>query len=371
MDKNELSKLARVRPDGTIVMHDEILCDGADPHGFEVGKNITCYSHIHDDHIKGLDDRLGAPDSRVYSTEDTKKLASALFQFDSEWINERTNYEGREFGKAHAKTVETNSKSFEISFLQSHHILGSAQILVRGNKNSVLYSSDFLLKGTVEHVEKNVDCLILDATHGEHSERQDFDEPKDARIKVIKKVKEEVEKARDNGDPPRMNVQAHRGTIQLVMSWIREHVDLDTRFVTNRKDMNVARIYSDMGHECGVVEDEDYKIDKFFRNQSFIHFLPFMSMKPECEIIDPLPSFRVGSTSNTDVENPEGMYRINLKEHATVPEVMEYVRECNPKHVVIDNSSRTKPNNAVYLSHKIKDLGFNVSLSPESNPGLH
>ena len=63
------------------------------------------------------------------------------------------------------------------------------------------------------------------------------------------------------------------------------------------------------------------------------------------------------------------MYFINLKEHAAVDEVLEYVKQTNPKHVIIDNSSRVgNPDNSKWLAEKIKNLGFDVTLSPKNHP---
>ena len=364
MDKKELSKNVDIRPYGTIVIADSILCDGDDPFGQDIGKNLTCYSHIHDDHIKGLDDRLGVSHSQVYSTEITKRLASALYQRDTEWIKDRQNYSGLEYNDQ----VDINA-NLRISFKICHHILGSASILVNANKNSILYSSDFMLKGT--HVEKDVDYLILDATHGAHSENQEFEDVVPSKRKLVKLVREIIADAEGKGDPPRINIHAHRGTMQLAMSWLRDEINVDTKFLTNRKDLNVARIYSEYGHECGDLYDEDIQLEKFFRSaQSFVHFLPINEMPTECEVIEPIiPSIRIGASTNTDIANPEKMHRINLKEHATVLEVKEYVKLCNPKHVIIDNSARV-PNsdNASFLGNEIRLLGYDVTLLPEKHP---
>ena len=84
------------------------------------------------------------------------------------------------------------------------------------------------------------------------------------------------------------------------------------------------------------------------------------------------PTIRIGSATTTNTENPEGMYQINLKEHASIPEVLEYVDETKPKNVIIDNSVRVdNPENASYLANKVRKVCDNVILSPEKHPNVN
>lgn len=358
--KNEfIDKIAKIRPWGTIIIEDSILCDGKNNYGMDDGKNITCYTHIHNDHIGGLEDALGRINSHVYATDITKKLSSALFMHDNtEWIKERTNYLGLKINE----TISINN--FEITFKKSHHILGSGQLLVRKNKHSILYSNDFIFEGT--HIEKDVDYLILDTTHGPHSENQDFDNVVETKKKIIKKTKEIMD-----GPKKQLNIHASRGTLQLVMSWLRNEVDEYIPFLATKKDTNLAKGYTIYGYTCGKIEDDDENFRRYFENEH--PYIRFIANKREtdCEIVEPVvPSIRVGSSSTTSLENPSQMYIVNLKEHATVSEVCKYVNLTNPKHIILDNSVRvTNPENATYLKEILKS-DFSVSLSPEKHPNL-
>ena len=98
-----------------------------------------------------------------------------------------------------------------------------------------------------------------------------------------------------------------------------------------------------------------------------------MNVMPDCETYGKtVPSIRIGSATNSDIENLEEMYRINLKEHATIPEILEYVDETKPKNVIIDNSGRgessANPNNPSYFADKIKGVCNNVILLPGKHP---
>ena len=351
MNMQNTDDIVKVRPWGTIVIEDAILCDGKNYYGMDDGKSITCYTHIHDDHICGLENSLGGLNSKVYATKITKELSSALFMNDVEWIKYRTNY----FGLDNNKSVYVDN--FEITFKKAHHILGSAQLLVKSNNNNILYSSDFILKGT--DIVKDVDYLILDATHGKHSENQQFDN-------VITSKKKIIEKAREILDDKtkQLIIYASRGTLQLVMSWLRGTVDEDIPFLANRKDVNIARVYGIYGHFCGHVEDED-NFNRYYKSKERCIWFRVLGSKRSDENI---PSIRVGSASTTSLDNNDQQFIVNLKEHATVSEVCKYVQSINPKHIILDNSVRSNPQNAVYLKELLDEMDFSVSLSPEKRP---
>ncbi len=360
MISKNLDKIVSIRPWGTILLEDTLLCDGPNKSGMDDGKNIACYTHIHDDHIGGLENALGGAGSRVYATDETKNLSSALLMQDREWINERTNY----FGLEYNKTIHDGD--LDITLRKAHHILGSAQLLVQKKENSILYSSDFILEGTYTG-DKNVKHLILDATHGSHSKKQKFTDVLESKKNLLAKTREIM----IEGSKKQLNIHASRGTLQLAMSWIRSIIDdPDIPFLASKKDMNLAHGYTVNGHNCGKIEDVDKKFRNYFDNRH--PFIRFISSKNEtnCEIVEPVvPSIRIGSSSATSLENDSNMFIVNLKEHSTVEEVEQYVQAISPEHIIIDNSSRTKnPENAPYLKQLFKNKDYDVSLSPKIHP---
>lgn len=379
MMPDELTKFVNIRRNGTIVLANSILCDGNDEGGMDFNKKITCYTHSHDDHLKGLDERLGVDKAEVYCSSATKKIASAIYQTSGiPILHERRNFKELDIPETVSLNVPYSKfKKVKLSLKKCHHILGSASVLVEADGTSIFYAGDFLKEGT--HVEKDVNYLILDATRGKHSESQVFDDKREARMKIVELAKKLFDKAEDDGCVPRLNIHAHRGTMQLVMSWLREAVPYHTKFLASEVNCNIAKVYSEFGHECGDVEDEEgddlryKKIDRYAKeNVSYIHFLPINEMPQNCEIFgNVVPSVRIGSSTTSSTNDPEYMYRINLKEHATIPEILEYVKETNPKNVIIDNSTRVdNPDNGSYLAQQIKKINKNVILFPEKHPNL-
>ncbi len=348
-----INDIVRIRPWGTILIANSILCDGKNAFGMDDGKSITCYTHIHEDHICGLEDALGRSNSRVYATEITKKLSSALLSYDSEWIKDRKNYYGLEYG------IPVQQGNFEISFHKAEHILGSAQLLVSTDRYRVLYSSDFILNNT--SIVKDVNYLILDTTHGKHSETQQFEDKESSRTMIINQAKKILD-----GNTKQLIIYAARGTMQLVMSWLRKELGNEIIFLANKTDVNIARVYGEYGYMCGKIDD-DTKFQEYYNSKkSFIWFRTRSSSKPEQSI----SSIRVGSASITSINSDHLQSTINLKEHSTVSEICDYVKKINPKHVILDNSQRTNnPENAAYLKKILTDLDFSVSLSPEKYLG--
>ena len=357
---HDIDKIVTIRPWGTIVIEDSVLCDGKNYYGMDDGKNIACYTHIHYDHIGGLEDALGRNNSKVYATDITKNLASALFMQDTEWIKERINFHGLKINQT------AHVDGLDITFRKAHHILGSAQLLVQKKNNSVLYSSDFILEGT--HIEKDVNYLILDVTHGKHSEGQNFDDVITSKKKIIAKTKEIMK-----DDPKKqLNIHASRGTLQLVMSWLRNEVDEDIPFLAKTKEINLAKTYSIYGRETGLIEDDSKTFSKYVKNgHPYIRFLT-NNTETNCEIVEPIvPSIRVGASSMTSLENSSKMYIVNLKEHATIDDICEYVKQVDPEHIVLDNSKRVyNPENTIYIKEILEKKGYSIHLSPSKHPNL-
>ena len=354
MNQN-INDIVQIRPWGTIVIGDSILCDGKNYLGMDDGKCIACYTHIHDDHIGGLEDALGRFNSKVFATDITKDLSSALLSYDVEWIKYRENY----YGLKNNRPEQVGD--FEISFHKANHILGSAQLLIRNNRHSVLYSSDFMLEDT--DIVKDVDYLVLDSTHGKHSEKQQFEDVEYSREMIIKKTKKIFD-----GKQKQLIIYAARGTMQLVMFWIRKELGDEIVFLANKTDVNIARVYGQYDYDCGLVED-DKKFREYYESRKpFILFRIRGSSKSE----HPITSIRIGATSSSSIKDEQSMSAINLKEHATVSEVCEYVKQIDPKHIIMDNSERTKnPDNASYLKNILTEMGFSVSLSPQKHPQLN
>jgi len=360
MTESDISKFAKVRPTGSIVIDDKIRCDGDDFAGLDSHIDIACFTHIHDDHIRALPDSV-AQCSNVLMTKLTKELANAIFgEDDSSWLDIRRNVFGLETGEKNGKKID----NYTISFIKNNHILGSGQLLVRSPEFSTLYSSDFTVPGT--NIVQDVDYLILDSTHGAFSRSQKFESPSVSHKLIVDKAKEILEIKKQP-----LIIRAHRGTLQKVMSWLRSEIDEQIPFFSNDTERKIANVYGRHGFECGDVKEEEGWEAYYKKNHPFVRFLPISTSLLECETVNPaVASIRVGSSTSTSLDKLTNMFVVNLQEHATIDEVLEYVNQVNPKNIIIDNSLRiSNPKHPETLYQEIKKERT-VYLSPESHPKI-
>lgn len=223
-----------------------------------------------------------------------------------------------------------------------------------------------MLEGTDCEID-DIDYLILDSTHGEFSKRQEFESMLEGKKKIIGKVKQEL-----STGLRQLIIHANRGTMQKVMSWLRKEVDVP--FLAPRIEKNIADVYTKFHFPCGDVEDwEEKGIDYVKRGYPFIRFLPINSIQ-QCQLVEPIThSIRVGASITSNLSQPEGMFVVNLQEHATINEIFDYVNRIKPKHIIVDNSQRVQnPANAQSLCNLLnkKRLDWNpsVKLSPNIHP---
>lgn len=361
--KNLISNVddfVKIRPFGGIVIFNSILCDGEDKHIDQ--SSIFCYTHIHTDHIIGFEDALSKPNTTVLTTEITKKLISTLK--GKGFVALKNNFYGLDYNEI--KKID----DFEISFRKANHILGSGELLVRGPIGSVLYSSDFMLKGTDTNI-KDVDVLVLDANHGSEDIPQDFLEPSEARKKMNEILQREI-----GVRSRQVNIRAHVGTLQKIMAWCDSACQKHVPFFANAKDISISDVYrEEMGDFREIKSDksnEFYEISKF--EHPYVHFLRLSAPLEPCETQDPMVTsihFSDGRYNYDHTNDYARIAGINLKEHASLLEILEYVDTIKPKMVVVDNGPARlgNPKNAIDLSKTIqKKLGIKAIYSPEKRP---
>lgn len=352
----------KIRPNGAIIVDDSIRIDGDDYEGVDANINVAIYSHFHDDHFNDFEQAVGSC-SRIYMTPETRAVAMAIFsQSDSNWIESRKNVMEVPINQEFEEDV--NGKKFKIKLLNSNHILGSCQILIKTDEYSVLYSSDFMFKGTVTdeflNSVKNVDYLILDSSHGLHSRNQKFDSPSIAKEKILKIAKEVTENKKG------LIIRAHSGTMQKVMHWLDSEIDPDIPFLASEKEAKIAEVYSKFNFPIRNIENDEKWEQLYTSNHPFLRFISLGSGYLQCEITEPsVSSIRIGSSSKSNDGTPTNMHVVNIQEHADIDEVSMYVAKIAPKNVIIDNSNRQdNPDRAVQIKNEIEKIMPNTYLLP-------
>ena len=341
---SKLFDFVRISPikEKAIIVFDKIRIDGQKTYGDN--SIIACYSHIHGDHIHGFKDSLGEIGTTTYTTNLTKKMLVRT--------NPSLKIKSRFKGLEYRKTKEKDG--FEFSFLNCNHILGSGQVLVRGPRGSVLYSSDFLLNGTDTDVS-DVDVLVLDANHGSPDIPQDFKNKKNSKEDLgvfIEKIVRQQQKP--------LIIRAHLGTLQEAIIWCdefcKENVDF---FCVDKKQYTLAEVYAEEREIIlREIQVNNYEVSKLLSLEiPLIRFLAgFRGNITECEQIEPMiHSIHFSDTkfSYDSTNNLSRMASINLQEHASHSEILEYVKKIKPKKGIVVDNGPTRTNteqNAIGLT---------------------
>ena len=346
---NESLELAGVRPWGTIIMGEHVRCDGK---GYvpsdTYARKLTCYSHIHSDHIEGFEDSLADSD-KVLVSKETKEL---LVEWKGPWLKKKNNFIGKNFHDPIKFQEDT------ITLLSSGHILGSAQILVESNGKKILYSGDFNMPNAT--IVNDVDVLIIDSTHGE-SKYKSQSPPERQLDYLVKLVTEELNVQRP------VIIHASKGKTQYIMHHLRNHIKNNIPFVSNSDDIALERAYAKFGMPCEELLDENstdfYSLVKK-DNEPYVRFSsPVPTSEDE---IQNIRRIRIGTPPN--YSRPDiNKFQINLSDHANYDGILQYISKLNPQLVITDNSKRVSEHTAILLSKQIKEI-LGIESIPQGKP---
>jgi len=351
---SQLSDFVRIGPikNESIVIFDKIRIDGKKT--FNDNTTIVCYSHIHQDHMHGFENSLGEIGITTFTTDLTRKMLLRM----KPSLKIKSGFRGLTYRKTE------KIDGFEFSFLKSNHILGSGQVLVRGPEGSVLYSSDFMIKGTDIDVS-DVDVLVLDANHGSPDITQVFENKKKSKQQLggfIEKIVRQQQKS--------LIIRAHIGTLQEVMMWCDEFCKKNVNFFCGDKQQaSLAEVYAEE-REIPIreIQVNNYEVSKLLSLEiPVIRFLAgFRGNITECEQIESMIHsihFSGTKVSYDSTNNLSRMAAINLQEHASHSELLDYADLIKPKKgIVVDNNpTRTQTEkNAIDLTKTLRKKYSNL-----------
>ncbi len=350
-----LSKYAEITSEGTILLGEHTVVDG-----HHYGKEIGIVTHVHMDHIQDLTQTLHEC-SQVYMSPPTLDLLAARKGHEYN-VSGEAYFRGRhihrlDFGKPLRPKIHTrepgsaNQYADRITLFHTQHILGSAQVLIETSDGKrIVYSSDFTQPGT-----KPIECdvLVLDATHG--SPR--FDTLVDApslENRLLEYIDHEIQ------DGNSVCIRAHAGRLQYIMHLLSGRFP-DVPFITSAENMRMAKVYDKYGF--GIKElmlDDTLKSRELIMAESalFIEFKGVSSSQSEAEMADRVAVFHLGGIpgSKTAIrisDTNSKHYRLELADHASYSQILQYVKDCNPKLVITD-SYRSKKH-CVELANTIRE----------------
>jgi len=226
----------------------------------------------------------------------------------------------------------------DIRLLKANHIPGSAQIHVERNGVSMLYSGDF---NYPEIQIRKADYLVLDSTHGDP-----IYDGKTDRKSVKNRMFEDIKEKMDSYKP--VIVQAYSGTLQEIIkhfeiSYDGSKLSYDIPFVTTKQQKEILlKIYTNEKDEFrDLIEYEQHEFWKLVRNNKrCVIFLPYntiidSSLQNYFKVY--VDRYRFASEEPSIVEMSGGR-RYNLAAHASIENIISYIKEIQPKTIVTDLS---------------------------------
>jgi hypothetical protein len=299
-----------------------IFCDGYNPEG-----SVGCFSHFHQDHTHAITDCIGQYDT-IITHPITLEAITAMdsgFRYREQWVAQ--DYDTR-----------YHCAAGDIRLLKANHIPGSAQVHVDVNGVTMLYSGDF---NYPDIQIREAEYLVLDSTHGDPI----YDGQTD-RTSVKNRMFEDVKEKIDSEKP--VVIEANSGTLQEIIKHFEinyegNKLSHDIPFVTTKQQKKILeKIYKNEVNEFRrIIEYEDFEFWKLVRgNKKCVIFLPY-NKSPDSELQNyykmRVDRYRFPSEEPAITPTNDGM-RYNLAAHASIQNIISYIKEIKPKTIVTDSS---------------------------------
>ena len=362
----DLRQYAGISENGSILMGKNSVVDG-----YHHGRTAGILTHIHSDHSQYFTNMLHECDE-VFMSRPTLDMLAVLdidpnIRIAPDTYFKSRHIHGLDFGESIIPSKymrEPNPKkhySDKITLYQSHHILGASQVLVVTEDGvRIVYSGDFVYP----HAEPiECDAMILDATHGNPMFNAPVD-PNSLERRLIECVENEIRDANP------VCIRAHIGRLQYIMSILSREMAPNISFLASHKNQKLCPVYAKYG--MPVREVIDYTTDRAERIMDggfpFIEFKTPPERKSHLETTKQSAMFYLGganmgpkTTIRQDMSKPP-RYSIELGDHGTYDNILEYVKRCSPSLVITD-SSRSKW--GVPLAERITaELGIDAVSQP-------
>ncbi|MEB3759867.1 MAG: MBL fold metallo-hydrolase [Desulfurococcales archaeon] len=297
---------------------------------------IRVITHAHHDHIRGLGQSFKYS-LFVIATPTTFKFLS---------IYGRKLYREKILELPYRKSVEIDGET--ITLYPARHIPGSAQVVVEGQDYRVGYTGDFKVPGTPPL--QDLDVLVIDATYGSpRVERRWSDWEALAYLKQL--IDEKIQEGP-------IWIYGYNGKLQEVMFELRSR-GIEYPFYADEKTRKLAEIASE---HYGKTVGKLYTFVSDSLEPGSVIFLRISKKKYYIKY----PGIHITLTGwelrAPLVQTGKNTFNVSFSDHATFKEIIEYVREARPRHVVIDGSRGT---DTIFTAKYIeKILGINATVRP-------
>lgn len=268
-------------------------------------RDLSFISHAHSDHV--------GSHARAIVTRETAELCRERFSSKSD-----VDYEVHELGE----TFTVGEATCEL--LSAGHILGSSQLFLNHDGQTLLYTGDFKLRSGHTHPRcqtRNCDILVMECTYGRPRYR--FPDRAEVEAELIARCAAALEQ----GQTPVVYAYALGKAQEIIAALNRAGLALQLHGIIARICEAYERLGIDLGpwkrYERGTTKGHVLIVPPDARRTPMIHSLfPRFDIAVTGWAIDAGTKFRMG----VDLALP-------YSDHADFPELMEYVERTEPARV--------------------------------------
>ncbi|MCW4005509.1 MAG: MBL fold metallo-hydrolase [Candidatus Bathyarchaeota archaeon] len=331
---------ASVTNRGAVLLGKSVACDA-----YDANMPLRIVTHAHADHTGGLRWSLRSC-QKVLMTPATRDLIDAIEKPLGDRLKDIQTLE-------YEQTLEYDGE--KITLHKANHILGAAQVLVETAAGErVVWTGDFKLDETPV---LNCDTLVVESTYGKPSFKRRFD------VDVRELLVSMVESRLKHGT---VYIFGYHGKLQEVMQTLsKAHVNVP--YVMPEKVYNISKVCQRHGMQLGCLTPSTDKEAKLLLDEN-LPCVAFYHMNSRSKI--GANNQRI-CVSGWEFRRPcrqigENEHVIALSDHCDFEDLIEYVRQANPKRVITDNH---RVNHGAILAQEInKRLNIPATPLPNKNP---
>ncbi len=363
MDEDEVSQYVDIKPDGSILLGESTVCDGANH-----GRKIGVFTHIHWDHTQLLDKAMHEC-SQIFVSKPMLEMLSALDQDASQNVSSECYFKSRhiealDYNSPWRPRIDqfSNTSNFgdTITLHESHHILGSAQVQIKTNDGvKIVYTGDF------GQDAKPIPCniLVMDSTHGNPM----FDAPvhtESLERRFVGLVNEEIQHSK------KILIRAHRGRLQCAMHLLHKELPDQIKFLAHPNDKKLIPVYRKYGMDIRDCIDYTGIVGQDIRESgaTYVEFRTHGSGHSALEgKSEEMAVFNLGGRFLGDgtTIRKNGAYHLEFMDHANYSSIIDYVKRSGAEHVVTDY---TRGGQGEKLANAIRDMGIGATALPMKEP---
>lgn len=332
MNEDTVKKYAQIKQDGSVLLGNNTVCDGADSN-----REIGIFTHIHRDHTE-LFNRAMHECSQIFVSPPTLDLLAALDQDFANNVSTECYFKGRHIHPLDFATPMmpkiNNTYGDKITLFESKHILGSSQVLIETTDGTrIVYTGDFGPDAT----PIPCDILVIDSTHGDPMFNTVVDRESLER-RLVECVENEIQKGKS------IMIRAHRGRLQYIMHLLSETIPRVIKFLSHPIDINLINVYEKYGmpiRKC-INFKSGIGQDIHDGNTPYVEFRSHGQGEHFLENTGKMTVFSMGGRylgGGTVIRhNPSSCnYSLEFMDHANYDSIIDYVVKANPKYVVTDH----------------------------------